>query len=218
MRIMKKIFLLLIMSLVCHHVVYGQTLAQDVDGKKLNAQANTLAQKFCDCIVKVGSSSNGISYSDKKKLINNVGNNRNFYNYHEDPRMMTTTRRNGKPNQKPISTYLNNLLAQSVSTNSLKIRKYEIRWEMFKLNGDISDWKFEKKLSDGCELYSKEFVFYQTYRVIDVLNKNPEHQNVEHVERDKKIMKVLAIKQPGSGNVSVRLGDITRSECVDGRK
>lgn len=216
MRIMKKIFLLLIMSIVCHHVVYGQTLAQDVDGKKLNAQANTLAKKFCDCIVKVGSSSNGISYSDKKKLISNAG--KDFYNYYEDPRMMTTTRRNGKPNQKPISTYLNNLLAQSVSANSLKIRKYEIRWELFRLNGDTHDWKFEGVLSDGCELYSKEFKFYQTYRVIDVLNKNPERQNVEHVEVDKKVMKVLAIKKPGNGNITVRLGDITRSECVDGRK
>lgn len=216
MRIMKKIFLLLIMSIVCHHVVYGQTLAQDVDGKKLNAQANTLAKKFCDCIVKVGSSYNGISYSDKKKLINNVGNNRTFYNYYEDPRLMITTLSNGDTIPKPISKYLNNLLAQSVS--ALKIRKYEIRWELFRLNGDISDWKFEKLLSDGCELYSKEFVFYQTYRVIDVLNKNPERQNVEHVEIDKKKMKVLAIKKPGNGNITVRLGDITRSECIDGRK
>lgn len=213
---MKKIFFILLVSFACNSIICGQTLPQDVDSKKLNARANTLAKKFCECIVKVGSSSNGISYADKKKLISNAG--KDFYNYYEDPRMMTTTRSNGEPNKKPIHAYLDNLLAQSVSTNNMKLRKYEIRWDMFMLNGDTKGWKFKCVLSDGCELYSRVFVFYQTYRVIDVLNKNPENQNVEYTEKDKKKMEILAIKKPGSENITVLLGDIYRSERIDKRR
>ena len=56
-------------------------MSNNVDVKKLNAQANALAKKFGDCIVMVGTSGNlnGISYSTKKKVISEMG--KNFYNY-----------------------------------------------------------------------------------------------------------------------------------------
>ena len=215
---MKKIFLFIMLTFVCNNVICGQTLSSNIDGKKLNAQANALAKKFGDCIVMVGTSGNlnGISYSTKKKVIREIG--KNFYNYYEDPRLMTTTRSNGKKSKKPIHMYLNNLLAQSNSANSMKMRKYEIRWDRFYLNDNIREWKFLKQLSDGCNLYYRKMTFYQTYRVIDINNKNPELRNVEHIEVDKKTMPIYAIQKPNSEKIIVRLGDITRSDCQDGRK
>lgn len=206
------------LTFVCNNVICGQTLSSNIDGKKLNAQANALAKKFGDCIVMVGTSGNlnGISYSTKKKVIREIG--KNFYNYYEDPRLMTTTRSNGKKSKKPIHMYLNNLLAQSNSANSMKMRKYEIRWDCFYLNDNIREWKFLKQLSDGCNLYYRKMTFYQTYRVIDINNKNPELRNVEHIEVDKKTMPIYAIQKPNSEKIIVRLGDITRSDCQDGRK
>lgn len=206
------------LTFVCNNVICGQTLSSNIDGKKLNAQANALAKKFGDCIVMVGTSGNlnGISYSTKKKVIREIG--KNFYNYYEDPRLMTTTRSNGKKSKKPIHMYLNNLLAQSNSANSMKMRKYEIRWDRFYLNDNIREWKFLKQLSDGCNLYYRKMTFYQTYRVIDINNKNPELRNVEHIEVDKKTMPIYAIQKPNSEKIIVRLGDITRSDCQDGRK
>lgn len=213
---MKKFILLSMMALICHSMAFAQTLSNDVDIKKLNAQANTLAKTFCDCIVTVGTSSNynGVNESDKKQLINEI--EKDFYNYREDPRIMITTNSKGKTNRKPIYTYLNNLLAQS-NTKNLRYRKYEIRCNYFYLNGSIKDWIFVKTLSDGCELYCKEITFVQTYRVIDILNKNPELRNTEHVEVDEKTMQVFAIKRPGTKGIVVRLGDVFRSECKDGR-
>lgn len=215
---MKKIFLFIVFVFVCNNIICGQTLSNNVDVKKLNAQANALAKKFGDCIVMVGTSGNlnGISYSTKKKVISEIG--KNFYNYYEDPRLMTTTRSNGKKSKKPIHTYLNNLLAQSNSTNSMQMRKYEIRWDFFCLNDDIREWKFSKRLSDGCNLYYRKIKFYQTYRVIDINNKNPELRNVEHIEVDEKTLPIYAIQKPNSEKIIVRLGDITRSDCKDGRK
>lgn len=132
---------------------------------------------------------------------------------------MTTTRSNGKKNKKPIHTYLNNLLAQSISSNSMQMRKYEIRWDFFCLNnGNIKEWKFSRRLSDGCNLYYREITFYQTYRVIDICNKNPEQRNVERTEVDKKTMPIYAIQKPNTDKVVVLLGDITRSDCKDNRK
>lgn len=214
---MKKVFLFIVLTFVCNNIICGQTLSSNVDVKKLNARANVLAKKFCDCIVMVGTSSNGLSYTDKKKLINEAGND--FYNYYEDPRRMTTTRRNGKERRQPIHAYLNNLLAQSYVKNSVKRRKYEIRCEFFCLDDVVNNWvPIEKPLSDGCKLYYREFKFYQTYRVIDIFNKNPERRNIEYQEKEKKTMIIYAIKKPGTGKLVVRLGDITRSECKDGRK
>lgn len=216
---MKKIFLFIFLAFVCNNIICGQTLSSNIDVKKLNAQANALAKKFGDCIVMVGTSGNlnGISYSTKKKVIREIG--RNFYNYYEDPRLMTTTRSNGKKNKKPIHTYLNNLLAQSISSNSMQMRKYEIRWDFFCLNnGNIREWKFSRRLSDGCNLYYREITFYQTYRVIDICNKNPEQRNVERTEVDKKTMPIYAIQKPNTDKVVVLLGDITRSDCKDNRK
>lgn len=213
---MKKFILLSMMALICHSMAFAQTLSNDVDIKKLNAQANTLAKKFCDCIVTVGTSSsyNGASESEKEELINEI--NSIFYNYREDPRFMITTNSKGKPYRKPIYTYFHNLLEQSKVKNH-KYRKYEIRYDPFYLSASIKDWKYEKTLSDGCELYYREFTFAQTYRVIDILNKNPELRNTEHVEVDEKTMKIYAIKKPGTKGIVVRLGDVFRSECKDGR-
>ena len=214
---MKKIFLFIVFVFVCNNIICGQTLSNNVDVKKLNAQANALAKKFGDCIVMVGTSGNlnGISYSTKKKVISEIG--KNFYNYYEDPRFMTTTRSNGRKSRKPIHTYLNNLLAQSKSANSMQMRKYEIRWDFFRINGDTGDWKFSRHLSDGCNLYYRKITFYQTYRVIDICNKNPEQRNVERIEVDKKTMPIYAIQKPNTDKVVVLLGDITRSDCKDGR-
>lgn len=210
------------MTFICNKISCGQTLSSKVDVIKLNAQANVLAKKFGDCIVMVGTSGklNGISYSTKKKVIREIG--KNFYNYYEDPRLMTTTRSNGKKSKKPIHTYLNNLLVQSNSANSMQMRKYEIRWDFFCLkNGNIREWKFSRCLSDGCNLYYRDITFrqiYRFYRVIDICNKNPEHRNVEYTEIDKKTMRIYAIQKPNTDRVVVLLGDITRSDCKDGRK
>lgn len=197
-------------------IINGQNIPEDVNIQKLNAQANVLAKRFCDIIVNVGTStaSNGISYAQKKKLVSDAGNN--FYNYYEDPRYITTTGKSGKSSKKYIYTYLNNLLTQS-NSNSLQIRKYEIRCDKFVLRGNGGGWTFDRKLSDGCELFYRDFTFNQTYRVIDILNKNPEMRNTEHVEIDKKTMRIYAIIKPGNKEVAVRLGDILRSECKDGR-
>lgn len=219
---MNKIFLFIILIFVCNNIICGQTLSSNVDVIKLNAKANVLAKKFGDCIVIVGTSGhlNGISYSTKKKVISEIG--KNFYNYYEDPRRMTTTRSNGEKSKKPIHTYLNNLLAQSNSANSMQMRKYEIRWDFYCLNnGDIREWKFLRRLSDGCNLYYRDITFsqiYRFYRVIDVCNKNPEHRNVEHTEIDKKTIRIYAIQKPNTDRVVVLLGDIIRSECKDSRK
>lgn len=213
---MKKVFLFIVLIFVCNNIICGQTLSSNVDVKKLNARANVLAKEFCDCIVMVGTSSSGLSYTDKKKLINEVG--KDFYNYYEDPRRMTTTRSNGKERKQPIHSYLNNLLAQSNLKNSVKRRKYEIRCEFFCLDGVVNDWIFLRKLSDGCKLYYREFKFYQTYRVIDIFNKNPERRNIKRQEKEKKTMIIYAIEKPKTGKLVVLLGDITRSECKDGRK
>lgn len=213
---MKRFFLILTIVFTNMAIINGQNISEDVSIQKLNAQANVLAKRFCDVIVKVGTStaSNGLSYAQKKKIIGDVG--RDFYNYYEDPRIMTTTGKSGKPRKKPISSYLNNLLSQS-NSNNLQIRKYEIRCNKFVIGGNGTGWKYERKLSDGCEVYYREFTFEQTYRVIDIFNKNPELRNTEHVEIDKKTMRIYAIIKPGNNQVVVRLGDILRSECKDGR-
>lgn len=213
---MNRIILTIFIVFANIAIIKGQNISDEVSIQKLNAQANVLAKRFCDVIVKVGTSSaaNGLSYAQKKKIIGDVG--KDFYNYYEDPRMMTTTGKSGKSSKKPISSYLNNLLSQS-NSNSLQIRKYEIRCNKFVIGGSGSGWKYERKLSDGCEVYYREFTFEQTYRVIDILNKNPEMRNTEHVEIDKKTMRIYAIIKPGNKEVVVRLGDIIRSECKDGR-
>lgn len=211
---MKQILFILTLLFLNHSVViYGQSSIDETNIKKINAQANVLAKRFCDCIVKVGTT-NGISYNDKKKIISEVG--KDFYNYYEDPRQMTTTTSTGIENHKPIHKYFNNLLTQS-SNNTLKRRKYEIRYDKIVLNGSPGDWKYVKKLSDGCILYSRTVCFYQTYRVIDIFNKNPELRNSEHKEIEKKEMTIYAIIKPKTTIPVVRLGDISRSECLDGR-
>ena len=130
---------------------------------------------------------------------------------------MITTGKGGKPTVKDMSAYLNNLLTQS-NNNTLQIRKYEIRCQKFVIgDGDGKDWTYKKTLSDGCKLFSRTFTYEQTYRVIDILNKNPGLRNTEHIEIDKKTMEIYAIIKPGENKVIVRLGDITRSECKDGR-
>ena len=101
----------------------------------------------------------------------------------------------------------------------MQMRKYEIRWDFFCLNnGNIKEWKFSRRLSDGCNLYYREITFYQTYRVIEKKKKNPEQRNVERTEVDKKTMPIYAIQKPNTDKVVVLLGDITRSDCKDNRK
>ena len=214
---MKRLFLFFWVVFTNISIINGQHISEKVNIQKLDAQANVLAKRFCDVIVKVGTStaSNGISYAKKKKIIGDVG--KDFYNYYEDPRKMITTGKGGKPTVKDMSAYLNNLLTQS-NNNTLKIRKYEIRCQKFVIgDGDGKDWTYKKTLSDGCKLFSRTFTYEQTYRVIDILNKNPELRNTEHIEIDKKTMEIYAIIKPGENKVIVRLGDITRSECKDGR-
>ena len=214
---MKRFFLILTIVFTNIAIINGQHISEEVNIQKLDAQANVLAKRFCDVIVKVGTStaSNGISYAQKKKIIENVG--KDFYNYYEDPRKMITTGKGGKPTEKRMATYLNNLLTQS-NNNTLQIRKYEIRCQKFVIgDGDGKDWTYKQTLSDGCKLFSRTFTYEQTYRVIDILNKNPELRNTEHIEIDKKTMEINAIIKPGENKVIVRLGDITRSECKDGR-
>lgn len=214
---MKRFFLFFWVVFTNISIINGQHISEEVNIHKLDAQANVLAKRFCDVIVKVGTStaSNGISYAQKKKIIGNVG--KDFYNYYEDPRKMITTGKGGKPTEKNMPAYLNNLLTQS-HNNTLRIRKYEIRCQKFVIgDGDGKDWTYKQTLSDGCKLFSRTFTYEQTYRVIDILNKNPELRNTEHIEIDKKTMEIYAIIKPGENKVIVRLGDITRSECKDGR-
>lgn len=211
---MKKILFILILIFINYGIIYGQSSINDANISKINAQANVLAKRFCDCIVRVGTT-NGISYKQKKRIISDAG--KDFYNYYEDPRIMTTTTSTGKENRKPIHTYLNNLLIQS-NTQSIKRRKYEIRYDRIELNGRPEEWTFLKNLNDGCELYYRTACFYQTYRVIDILNKNPELRNTEHIEKEKKYITIYAIIKPRAINTEVRLGDIYRSDCLDSRK
>lgn len=214
---MKRLFLIFMVVFTNISIINGQHISEEVNIHKLDAQANVLAKRFCDVIVKVGTStaSNGISYAQKKKIIGDVG--KDFYNYYEDPRKMITTGKGGKPTEKEMHAYLNNLLTQS-NNNTLKIRKYEIRCQKFVIgDGDGKGWIYIRTLSDGCKLFSRTFTYEQTYRVIDILNKNPELRNTEHIEIDKKTMEVYAIIKPGENKVIVRLGDIIQSECKDGR-
>lgn len=214
---MKRLFLIFMVVFTNISIINGQHISEEVNIHKLDAQANVLAKRFCDVIVKVGTStaSNGISYAQKKKIIGDVG--KDFYNYYEDPRKMITTGKGGKPTEKKMHAYLNNLLTQS-NNNTLQIRKYEIRCQKFVIgDGDGKGWIYKRTLSDGCKLFSRTFTYEQTYRVIDILNKNPELRNTEHIEIDKKTMEIYAIIKPGENKVVVRLGDIIRSECKDGR-
>lgn len=211
---MKKILFILILIFINYGIIHGQSSINDANISKINAQANVLVKRFCDCIVKVGTT-NGISYKQKKRIISDAG--KDFYNYYEDPRIMITTTSIGQENPKPIHTYLNNLLIQS-SNNTLKKRKYEIRYVKIFLDGVPEDWKLVKKLSDGCKLYSRKVDLYQTYRVVDIFNKNPERRNIEYTEKDKKVMDVYVIIKPEGTQPIVRLGDISRSECLDNRK
>ena len=190
---MKKILFILILIFINYGIIHGQSSINDANISKINAQANVLVKRFCDCIVKVGTT-NGISYKQKKRIISDAG--KDFYNYYEDPRIMITTTSIGQENPKPIHTYLNNLF----------------------LDGVPEDWKLVKKLSDGCKLYSRKVDLYQTYRVVDIFNKNPERRNIEYTEKDKKVMDVYVIIKPEGTQPIVRLGDISRSECLDNRK
>ena len=68
---MKRFFLILTIVFTNIAIINGQNISEDVSIQKLNAQANVLAKRFCDVIVKVGTStaSNGLSYAQKKKII-----------------------------------------------------------------------------------------------------------------------------------------------------
>lgn len=207
---MKKIFLFFIFA-IGWQLSLAQGLSQDLNLDKINAQANALAKSFCNCIVDVGSSNNGYSYSIKQKMVSEVG--RLFYNYSE--RQIVTTWRNGTIHKQPVSRYLNNLLLQSTSQKGFERRKYKITWDKVCLNAGGADWHFEGTTRDGCKIYSKIFRYAQTYiyyRLIDVHAENPKNRNVEYCDVEKKNIKIYAIVKPKDNRVTVKLGDITRSE------
>lgn len=208
---MKKILLFFVFVVVGWQISLAQGLSQNLSLDKINAQANALAKSFCNCIVDVGSSDNGYSYSVKLKMVREVG--RLFYNYPE--RRITTTWRNGTQHKQPVSRYLNNLLLQSTSQKGFEHRKYKITWDKVCLNAGGGDWHYERITKDGCKIYSKIFRYAQTYiyyRLIDVHAENPQNRNVEYYDVAKKNIKVYAIVKPNDNRITVKLGDITRSE------
>lgn len=209
---------LIFLSVICTANIM---LAQGINEANVNtiiSQVNSRAKTFCEYVVAVGTTPGqpgAVSESQKSDIIRNRVPGL-FWDYYEAPRKMKTT--NG-PNGKVIKTrrmsdYFVSLKAQS-NGSLTRARIYELRFEGIisknKSDNDIKGFHFEKKLSDGCELWSATIRIKQVYRVINPTATSVEGKTVERFETDLKDYKVYAIIKP-NGKVGVYLGDVTRAQ------
>ncbi len=209
---MKKLITTIAFYLFAINLIYAQSL----DGTDMDAVEKAvarLAKTFCNYVVAVGTTpgqAGAVSNERKNEIIRNSVPGL-FWDYYEAPRYMLTT--NGPHGEiikrKKMSNYFNNLKYQSQGGLNFA-RKYELRYSGIVGNGNSSQFKFEKVLSDGCELWSNTIRIKQRYYKIHFNSPTVDGRILEQIEETVKDYIVYIIKKP-NGKTGVYLGDVKRA-------
>lgn len=213
---MKKLLATIAAYMLAINFVYAQSL----DGTNMDAVEKAvarLAKTFCGYVVAVGTTpgqTGAVPNERKNEIIRNSVPGL-FWCYDDvppnGPRYMITT--NGPHGEikkkKKMVDYFINLKAQSRSGFN-SARKYELRYVGIIGNGNTKRFKFERVLSDGCELWSITIRIKQLYHKINFNSPTADGRAVESVETTVKDYTVYLVKKP-NGKTGVYLGDVTQA-------
>ena len=202
----KKLTSLLLM--LCLGLTSFAQISKSQTEDEVIKKLDSLATKFCECIMQIGTTNNGLSMKEKDSIRLNVVPTL-FIKYEQRFMKLTGGKLGKLVRNKPMPAYFISLMDQSRPAFNLK-RKYELTPEIITNRVGIV-WTQERIHEDGSIQEYATIILHQTY-VLSFENSSDIGWK-KHVEVDQKEIKVIRLKQ--DGEIIYGLGDVTNVERME---
>lgn len=204
---MKKKLALIMLMLCLGLAGFAQKTSMETE-KEVYDKLNRLANRFCKCLVDIGSTESGLSENERIYMKDSVVPTL-FIKYKQRIMKLTGGKYGTMEREKPMWQYFDALLEQSKAVLNTT-RKYEIVPEII-TNKDGIVWKTDTVHEDGTIQEYATIILHQTYTLRYGRSTDPGWKT--HIEVDHKEIKVIRLIE--DGDIKYGLGDVTRIERME---
>jgi hypothetical protein len=204
---MKKKLALIMLMLCLGLAGFAQKTSMETE-KEVYDKLNRLANRFCKCLVDIGSTESGLSENERIYMKDSVVPTL-FIKYKQRIMKLTGGKYGTIVREKKMQEYFEALKKQSEDEFNTT-RKYEIVPEII-TNKDGIVWKKDTIHADGTIQEYATIILHQTYSLR--YGRSTDRGWKTHIEVDHKEIKVIRIIE--DGDIKYGLGDVTKIERME---